>query len=68
MELSCPSTSISPALPTLQAQGHQKDVMWRVSTCLEGISQTRAPANIFGDPQLTRYLPNPGLNLLPGTP
>lgn len=57
-----------PALPTLQAQGRQKDVIWQVSAWLEGISQTKAPANISGDPQLTTYLPNPGLNLLPGTP
>lgn len=59
---------VCPALPTLQAQGCQKDGMRQVSVWLTGISQTKAPANVFHGPELTAYLPNPGLNLLLGTP
>lgn len=59
---------IRPALPTLQAQGCQKDITQQVSICLMGISQIKASAKICQDPELTTYLPNPRLNLLPGTP
>lgn len=59
---------VCSALPTLQAQGCQKDGVWQVSVQLMGISQTKAPANACHGPELTTYLPNPGLNLLLGTP
>ena len=57
-----------PALLTPQAHGCQNNGVWQMSVWLMSISQTKSSVSVFHSPELATYSPNPGLNLLPGTP
>lgn len=57
-----------PALLTPEAHSCQNNGVWQMSVWLMSISQTKSSVSVFHSPELATYSPNPGLNLLPGTP